>query len=72
MTPQQLKSLRASLGWSQTRLAEELGVARNTVTRWEMGLNPIPPMAQRLLKSMANEWPTSLTPKPKTTCKRLI
>lgn len=49
MTPAQLKTLRAALGWSQTRLAEELGVQRNTVTRWEMGLNPVPLMAQRLL-----------------------
>lgn len=54
MTPSKLKSLRAALGWSQTRLAEALGVQRNTVTRWEMGLNPIPPMAQRLLNTLAN------------------
>jgi len=69
MTPAILKSIRAALGWSQTRLAEELGVARNTVTRWEMGLNPIPPMAQRLIKSMANEWPTAPPPKQKQTRK---
>lgn len=52
MTPTQLKSIRATLGWSQQRLAEELGVRRNTVTRWEMGLNPIPPMAERLLRML--------------------
>jgi len=60
-----LKSLRATLGWSQTRLAEELGVARNTVTRWEMGLNPIPPMAQRLINLLATQWPTAKPRKPK-------
>jgi transcriptional regulator with XRE-family HTH domain len=33
MTPTDLKSIRTTLGWSQQRLAEELGV------------HPIPPMA---------------------------
>ena len=49
MTPIALKRLRAQLGLSQTALARRLGVARNTVTRWEMGLYPIPAMAARLL-----------------------
>jgi DNA-binding transcriptional regulator YiaG len=52
MTPAALKSLRASLGWSQHRLAEELGVQRNTVNRWEMGTNPIPSMAEKLLATI--------------------
>lgn len=52
MTAQQLKSLRASLGWSQQRLAEAIGVQRNTVNRWEMGTHPIPPMAVRLLATL--------------------
>lgn len=47
-----LRSIRSALGWSQTRLAEELGVQRNTVTRWEMGLNPIPLMARKLLAAI--------------------
>lgn len=42
MTPTELKQLRALLGWTQARLAQELGVHRNTVARWEMGLWPIP------------------------------
>lgn len=49
MTSDQLKSLRAALGWSQAWLAERLGVARNTVARWEMGRHAIPPMAAQLL-----------------------
>lgn len=57
MTLTQLKTIRAALGWSQTRLAEELGVKRNTVTRWEMGLNPIPPMAEKLLNTLTTSWP---------------
>lgn len=51
MTPAQLKSIRATLGWSQQRLADELGVQRNTVARWEMGMHPISPMAARLVES---------------------
>ncbi len=49
MTPAQLQAFRARLGWSQMRLAQELEVTRNTVTRWEMGLHPIPEMAVKLL-----------------------
>jgi transcriptional regulator with XRE-family HTH domain len=41
MTPDQLKALRARLGLTQAQLAEKLGVERNTVNRWEMGLLPI-------------------------------
>lgn len=59
MTSTDLKSIRTGLGWSQTRLAQELGVTRNTVTRWEMGLHPIPPIAQRLIQSMSNQCPTA-------------
>lgn len=55
MTPAQLKTLRVKLGWSQTRLAEALGVTRNTVTRWEMGLHPIPPMAEKLLRTLPHD-----------------
>lgn len=62
MTPTHLKTLRASLGWSQQRLAEELGVQRNTVNRWEMGINPIPPMAQRLLAALSKPHPTAKPP----------
>lgn len=52
VTPADLKSLRARLGWSQSRLAERLGVTRNTVNRWEMGLHPIAPMAILLLRTI--------------------
>ena len=41
MTPDQLKALRARLGLTQAELAEQIGVERNTVNRWEMGLLPI-------------------------------
>lgn len=59
MTSPELKSLRASLGWSQSRLAEELGVRRNTVNRWEMGTNPIPPIAEKLLATIVAHNPAA-------------
>lgn len=52
MTPTELKKLRAALGWSQQRLADELGVARNTVNRWEMGERHISAMVQKLLGTL--------------------
>ena len=52
MTPRQLKTLRAALGWSQARLAEALGVSRNTVNRWEMGIRKISPLVVKLLATI--------------------
>lgn len=37
MTPQTIRFLRVSLGWSPTRLAAFLEVSENTVRRWEIG-----------------------------------
>lgn len=42
MTPADLKDARHALGWSQTRLAEELGVSRRIVQYWESGEQEIP------------------------------
>lgn len=61
MTPTDLKSLRAALGWSQQRLADELGVQRNTINRWEMGTYPIPPMAEKLLATISVQQPRRVT-----------
>ncbi|MCS6290397.1 MAG: helix-turn-helix transcriptional regulator [Nitrospira sp.] len=52
MTPTDLKTLRSALGLSQQALADRLGVTRNTVTRWEMGLHPIPPLAANFLATI--------------------
>jgi len=49
MTPRALTSYRRRRGLTQQALAARLGVARNTVTRWEMGLHPIPRWAVRFL-----------------------
>jgi transcriptional regulator with XRE-family HTH domain len=50
MTPHELKQLRALLGWTQDRLAKELGVSRNTVARWELGLYKVPKPVAKLIR----------------------
>lgn len=52
MSPAELKTLRAELGLSQQALADQLGVTRNTVNRWEMGDRNISPMARKLLLTL--------------------
>jgi putative transcriptional regulator len=50
MTGAQIKELRKNLGYTQARLAEELGVTANTVARYERDeLRPSPPV-MKLLK----------------------
>ena len=55
MSPQHFKRIRARLGLTQAVLAQRLGVAGNTVTRWEIGLHPIPAMAVKLLATLKAE-----------------
>lgn len=37
LTPQQIKQIRLSLGWTQARVAIVVGVHRLTISRWECG-----------------------------------
>jgi transcriptional regulator with XRE-family HTH domain len=55
MSGQQLRRLRRQLGWTQAVLAVELGVAANTVARWERGERAIPEPVARLAKRLAGE-----------------
>ena len=55
MTSEDLKILRTKLGLTQTELGERFGVARNTVTRWEMGIRGIPEPVVRLLEFLQKE-----------------
>lgn len=55
MTPAQLKAIREKLGLSQAALADTLGVQRNTVVRWEMGMHPIPEMAVKFMALLAKQ-----------------
>ena len=48
--PGELRRLRAELALTQTQLAEELGVHRVTVARWETGERGIPEPVARLLQ----------------------
>jgi transcriptional regulator with XRE-family HTH domain len=50
MTGEQIKKLRKALGYTQARLAGEVGVTANTIARYEREeLSPSPPV-QKLLK----------------------
>lgn len=49
MMPAHLTALRQCLGWSQARLARELGITASTVCRWESGLVPIPASQAKLI-----------------------
>jgi len=39
-TPEQIKALRAARGWTQSDLAEKLGVGNSAVANWEAAYNP--------------------------------
>ncbi len=59
-----VRSLRNRLGWSQERLARELGVSFSTISRWERGEGEPSPMAERLLQELSREavpaeWPSA-------------
>ena len=49
MTPADLKQRRQDLGLSQTALAQILGVRQATVSDWERGVKPYPPMLRLAL-----------------------
>jgi putative transcriptional regulator len=49
MTGVQIKELRKSLGYTQARLAEEVGLTPNTIARYERDeLKPSPPVLKLL------------------------
>jgi len=49
MTGAQIKELRKNLGYTQARLAEEVGITANTIARYERDeLNPSPPVLKLL------------------------
>lgn len=50
VTKVQLKKLRTHLRLTQREMAEKLGVATNTVSRWEQGVHPIPEWARKILR----------------------
>ena len=52
LTPPEIRFLRTTLGWSGKELADHMGAAPETVSRWEHGKTPIGPQADRLLRLM--------------------
>lgn len=52
MTPTEIRALRTSLGWTQERLARELGVSWTTVNRWERGKTEPSPLAEAKLETL--------------------
>jgi putative zinc finger/helix-turn-helix YgiT family protein len=52
LTGEEVRFLRKSLGWSGTDFARHMGVAEETVSRWENEAAPIGPQADRLLRLM--------------------
>jgi transcriptional regulator with XRE-family HTH domain len=53
VTGDELRDLRKRLGLTQVELAEKVGVASNTVARWERGELGISEPVSRLVKLLA-------------------
>ncbi|MDR3736051.1 MAG: helix-turn-helix domain-containing protein [Acidobacteriaceae bacterium] len=50
MTPTDLRTTRAALGYTQGGLATALGVGRRTVQQWEAGDRSVPEPIARILR----------------------
>lgn len=55
MKPKELQAWRAKHGFSQVKLSKALRVDVMTVSRWERGLNTIPPYLPLALKCMIKQ-----------------
>jgi DNA-binding transcriptional regulator YiaG len=55
VSPTELQRIREALGLTQAESAEELGVHRVTVARWETGDRNIPEPVARLIQRIRNE-----------------
>lgn len=52
LRPAEIRFLRTYLDWSGNELAKRMGVAPETVSRWEQGTTAMGVIADRLLRSM--------------------
>jgi DNA-binding XRE family transcriptional regulator len=55
MNPLDLKQWRSKQKMTQQELADILGVAKNTIYRWEAGMREIPPFLALALKCVERE-----------------
>jgi putative zinc finger/helix-turn-helix YgiT family protein len=53
LAPEEIRFLRHTIGWAEAELAKELGVAVQSVARWESGADAMVPVADRLLRLIA-------------------
>ncbi len=53
LTPEEIRFLRKYLGWSGSDFAEHIGVAAETVSRWENGATTMSAAAERFLRLAA-------------------
>jgi putative transcriptional regulator len=56
LTGNEIKFIRTTLDFSQTRLAQLLGCSYQTILLWEKNKTPIPKTADRLLRIMFDEY----------------
>lgn len=52
LSPEDIKNLRLSLGWTQQHFAEMLGTALSSVSKWENGKSEPLPVYQKKLKDL--------------------
>ena len=50
-----LKQMRSTLGFTQSKLAEEMRTTQVTVARWENGTHPVPEWAVRFIELIATK-----------------
>jgi transcriptional regulator with XRE-family HTH domain len=55
LTGRELKRIRLQLGLTQKELGMRLGVSRNAVARWEVGLRGISKLAEVALRCVSSE-----------------
>ena len=55
VSDREFKRMRKSIGYSQAKLAKEMGVTVRSITRWETGQFPIPKMAELGLRFVVHQ-----------------
>ena len=56
MTPESFQKARQLLGFTQTKMASELGVSMQTIQAWEQGRNPIARPLELAVLHLCNQY----------------